>query len=40
MLPSDPAALPLLHHGRLEVTGRIIEASNATLLCTVDCDGV
>ncbi|PZS18417.1 MAG: phosphatidylinositol kinase, partial [Pseudonocardiales bacterium] len=40
MLPSDPAALPLLHNGRLEVTGRIIEASNATLLATVDCDGV
>lgn len=40
MLPTDPAALPLLHHGRLEVTGRILEASNATLLCTVECDGV
>jgi len=40
VLPSDPAALPLLHNGRLEVTGRIIEASNATLLATVDCDGV
>ncbi|HEY3894288.1 MAG TPA: SCO1664 family protein [Pseudonocardiaceae bacterium] len=40
MLPTDPAALPLLHHGRLDVTGRIIDASNATLLCTVDCDGL
>lgn len=40
MLPSDPAALPLLHNGRLEVTGRLIDASNATLLCTVHCDGV
>ena len=40
MLPTDPAALPLLHHGRLDVTGRIIDASNATLLCTVHCDGV
>ncbi len=40
VLPTDPAALPLLHHGRIEVTGRIVEASNATLLCTVQCDGV
>jgi uncharacterized repeat protein (TIGR03843 family) len=40
VLPTDPAALPLLHRGRLEVTGRIIDASNATLLCTVHCDGV
>jgi uncharacterized repeat protein (TIGR03843 family) len=40
VLPSDPAALPLLHHGRLEVTGRIVNASNATLLCTVHCEGV
>jgi uncharacterized repeat protein (TIGR03843 family) len=40
VLPTDPAALPLLHHGRLDVTGRIIDASNATLLCTVDCDGL
>ncbi|HWR47685.1 MAG TPA: SCO1664 family protein [Pseudonocardiaceae bacterium] len=40
MLPTDPAALPLLHHGRIEVAGRIVEASNATLLCTVHCDGV
>ncbi|MDQ4105170.1 MAG: SCO1664 family protein [Actinomycetota bacterium] len=40
MLPTDPAALPLLHHGRIDVTGRIVDASNATLLCTVHCDGV
>ncbi|MCA1821233.1 MAG: SCO1664 family protein [Pseudonocardia sp.] len=40
VLPTDPAALPLLHHGRLDVTGRIVDASNATLLCTVHCDGV
>jgi uncharacterized repeat protein (TIGR03843 family) len=40
VLPTDPAALPLLHHGRLDVTGRIVDASNATLLCTVCCDGV
>ena len=40
MLPTDPAALPLLHRGRLDVTGRIVDASNATLLCTVSCEGV
>jgi uncharacterized repeat protein (TIGR03843 family) len=40
VLPTDPAALPLLHRGRLDVTGRIVDASNATLLCTVQCDGV
>lgn len=40
MLPTDPAALPLLHQGRLDVTGRIVDASNATLLCTVYCDGL
>jgi uncharacterized repeat protein (TIGR03843 family) len=40
VLPTDPAALPLLHHGRIDVTGRIVEASNATLLCTVHCDGI
>ncbi|MEO7195442.1 MAG: SCO1664 family protein [Pseudonocardiaceae bacterium] len=39
-MPTDPAALPLLHHGHIELTGRIIEASNATLLGTVACDGV
>jgi uncharacterized repeat protein (TIGR03843 family) len=40
VLPTDPAALPLLHHGRLDVTGRIVDASNATLLCTVHYAGV
>jgi uncharacterized repeat protein (TIGR03843 family) len=40
VLPTDPAALPLLNHGRIELTGRIIEASNATLLGTVHQDGV
>ncbi len=40
VLPTDPAALPLLSEGRLEVAGRIVDASNATLFCTVHCDGV
>ncbi|MGH3831175.1 MAG: SCO1664 family protein [Pseudonocardiaceae bacterium] len=39
-MPTDPAALPLLHHGHIELTGRIVEASNATLLGMVRCDGV
>jgi uncharacterized repeat protein (TIGR03843 family) len=40
VLPTDPAALPLLSQGRIEVTGRIVDASNATLFCTVHCEGV
>jgi uncharacterized repeat protein (TIGR03843 family) len=40
VLPTDPAALPLLHHGHIDVAGRILDASNATLLCRVHCDGV
>jgi uncharacterized repeat protein (TIGR03843 family) len=38
--PTDPAALPLLHDGRIEVSSRIVDASNATLFCTVHCDGM
>ena len=34
------AALTLLREGRLEVEGRLVEASNATLYCTVTCAGV
>ncbi len=40
MLPTDPAALPLLHEGRIEVASRIVDASNATLFCTVHCNGM
>ncbi|MGH3722104.1 MAG: SCO1664 family protein [Pseudonocardiaceae bacterium] len=40
MRPTDPAALPLLHHGRIDLAGRIVDASNATLVGTVQCDGV
>ena len=40
MLPTDPAALPLLHDGHIDITGRIVDASNATLFCTVHCGGV
>ncbi|WP_028927094.1 SCO1664 family protein [Pseudonocardia acaciae] len=39
MDPSDPAVPGLLSAGRLEVTGRIVNASNATLVCEIECDG-
>lgn len=35
MLPSDPAAAELLAHGRIEVEGRLVDASNTTLFCEV-----
>ncbi|GAA5154759.1 SCO1664 family protein [Pseudonocardia eucalypti] len=40
MDPFDPAVPGLLHAGRMEVTGRIVNASNATLVCELECDGV
>ena len=40
MLPTDPAALDLLRDGRIEVKGRLVEASNATLFVSVEADGV
>ena len=40
MDPRDPAVPGLLRDGRIEVTGRIVSASNATLFCTVTLDGV
>ena len=35
----DPAVLDVLRRGRIEVTGRIVDASNATLFGTVSADG-
>ena len=35
MLPSDPGVLDLLTRGRLEIEGRLVDASNATLFCAV-----
>jgi uncharacterized repeat protein (TIGR03843 family) len=32
---AEPAALDLLAHGKLEVEGRLVDASNATLYCTI-----
>ena len=40
MLPTDPAAVELLTEGRIEVAGRLVEASNATLYCTVSHQGI
>ncbi|MDT7670053.1 MAG: hypothetical protein QOC74_2836, partial [Pseudonocardiales bacterium] len=40
MDPLDPAVPGLLSAGRLEVTGRIVNASNATLFCDIELDGV
>ncbi len=39
MDPRDPAVPALLRHGRLEITGRLVDASNATLFGTVSADG-
>lgn len=36
----DPAALDLITHGTLDVRGRVVDASNLTLFCTVELDGL
>jgi uncharacterized repeat protein (TIGR03843 family) len=36
----DPAVPDLLRRGRLEITGRLVDASNATLFGTLAADGV
>ncbi|MGM1061975.1 SCO1664 family protein [Saccharothrix sp. Mg75] len=40
MRPGDDGALELLEHGRIEVEGRLVDASNATLFCAISLDGV
>jgi uncharacterized repeat protein (TIGR03843 family) len=35
LLPSDPGVVELLTRGRLEIEGRLVDASNATLFCSV-----
>lgn len=40
MLPTDPAAVELINHGRIEVEGRLVDASNTTLFCSITLDGV
>lgn len=39
MLPSDPAVAELLTRGRIEVEGRLVDASNATLFCEITGGG-
>jgi uncharacterized repeat protein (TIGR03843 family) len=36
LLPSDPGVLDLLTRGRIEIEGRLVDASNATLFCSVE----
>ena len=36
----DPAVREVLRHGRMEITGRLVDASNATLFGTVGVNGV
>lgn len=40
MDPRDPAVPELLRRGRIEITGRLVDASNATLFGMVSADGV
>ncbi|MDV6014035.1 SCO1664 family protein [Haloechinothrix sp. LS1_15] len=40
MHPRDPEALGLVTHGTLAVEGRLLDASNVTLYCTVTLDGI
>jgi uncharacterized repeat protein (TIGR03843 family) len=40
VLPTDPAALELVARGRIEVEGRLVDASNATLYCAISRAGV
>jgi uncharacterized repeat protein (TIGR03843 family) len=40
MRPTDPAALELLTHGTMQVEGRLVDASNATLYCAISLSGV
>ncbi|MCI2418492.1 SCO1664 family protein [Saccharopolyspora sp. K220] len=39
MRAGDPAVHELLQHGRLDVQGRLVEASNATLFCGIEVNG-
>jgi uncharacterized repeat protein (TIGR03843 family) len=40
VLPTDPAAIELLTRGRIEVEGRLVDASNTTLYCAISRAGV
>lgn len=38
--PSDPAARELVANGKITPEGRLVDASNVTLLCWIELDGV
>ncbi|PPK65257.1 SCO1664 family protein [Actinokineospora auranticolor] len=40
MLPTDPDAGEFLRHGTLDIEGRLVDASNATLFCAIEAEGV
>ncbi|GAA3884498.1 SCO1664 family protein [Saccharothrix violaceirubra] len=40
MLPGDDGAVEFLTRGRIDVEGRLVDASNATLFCRISLDGV
>jgi uncharacterized repeat protein (TIGR03843 family) len=40
VLPTEPGAEEFLTRGKIEVQGRLVDASNATLFCSISLDGV
>ncbi|MGQ0837307.1 SCO1664 family protein [Actinokineospora sp.] len=40
MRPTDPDAGDFLLRGRIDIEGRLVDASNATLYCRIEADGV
>jgi uncharacterized repeat protein (TIGR03843 family) len=38
--PADPGAREFVTHGRIDVEGRLVDASNVTLFCAIELDGV
>ncbi|HJQ47399.1 MAG TPA: SCO1664 family protein [Amycolatopsis sp.] len=40
LTPTAPEAKHVIAHGRLEVEGRLVDASNVTLFCSIELDGL
>ncbi|RJQ87654.1 SCO1664 family protein [Amycolatopsis panacis] len=38
--PGEPGAAEFVTHGRIDVEGRLVDASNVTLFCAIELDGV
>ncbi|MDT8912800.1 SCO1664 family protein [Amycolatopsis sp. PS_44_ISF1] len=38
--PADPGAREFVTHGRIDVEGRLVDASNVTLFCAIELNGV